>query len=84
MSRRIPTRVIRNLDHRRKFEGRYNFRAGWLEQPAQSRIEYRREMAEQIRAIRKRRTVEITALRWDDFGFVPVTSDGKFIGREPS
>lgn len=84
MSHRIPTRVIRIIDQRRKLEGRYNFRAGWLEQPAQSRIEYRREMAEQIRAIRKRRTVEITAIRWDDFGFVPVTSDGKFIGRESS
>lgn len=84
MSRRIPTRVIRNIDHRRKFEGRYNFRAGWLEQPLKCRIEYRRDMAEQIRAIRERRTVEISTLRWDDFGFIPMTREGEFIGRKPA
>src|SRR5690606_19422746 len=84
MSHRIPTRVIRNLDHRRKMSGRYNFRAGWMEQPLQCRIEYRRAIAEQIRAIRQRRTVELAAILWDDFGFVPMTSEGEFIGRKPA
>ncbi len=82
MIRRTPTRVMRNLDHRRKLEGRYNFRAGWMEQPVQFRIEYRRAMAAQIRAIRERRTVELAAFRWDDFGFIPMTSNGEYIGRK--